>query len=142
MRVWVWLVCVVICALAITSAAEPPGRNQVQAEVWRIAAREGVDPRLAEAIAETESAYDAWVVSPKGAIGVMQLMPATASTFGVRDARNVQENVTARVRYLKYLQWYYKGDLRLALAAYSAGQGAVEGGIDFSLAAEASRAKG
>jgi soluble lytic murein transglycosylase-like protein len=87
--------------------------------------REGVEPRLAEAVAETESAYDAWAISRKGAVGVMQLMPSTAGALGVRNARNVEENVTAGVRYLKYLHWYYRGDLRLALAAYNAGPGAV-----------------
>ena len=97
----------------------------MHSEVRRIAAREGVDPRLAEAVAETESAYDAWAVSPKGAVGVMQLMPRTAGALGVRDPLNVEENVTAGVRYLRYLQWYYRGDLRLVLAAYSAGPGAV-----------------
>lgn len=102
-----------------------PDRNAVHSEVRRIAAREGVDPRLAEAVAETESAYDAWAVSPKGALGVMQLMPRTAGALGVRDPLNVEENVTAGVRYLRYLQWYYRGDLRLVLAAYSAGPGAV-----------------
>lgn len=55
----------------------------------------------------------------------MQLGPGTAGALGVRDPRNVQENVTAAVRYLRYLQWYCRGDLRLVLAAYSAGPGAV-----------------
>jgi soluble lytic murein transglycosylase-like protein len=106
-------------------AGGPADREAVRAAVWRIAAREGVDPRLADAVAQTESAYDAWAVSPKGALGVMQLMPRTAGSLGVRNWQNVEENVTAGVRYLRYLQGYYRGDLRLALAAYSAGQGAV-----------------
>jgi soluble lytic murein transglycosylase-like protein len=112
-------------ALGSAGSATRPDRRAVQLEVRRIAAREGVDPRLAEAVAETESAYDAWAASPKGAVGVMQLMPRTAGALGVRDPLNVEENVTAGVRYLRYLQWYYRGDLRLALAAYSAGPGAV-----------------
>jgi len=120
LRVWL-----LTALAAVAASAERPGRGQVQAKVWRIAAREGVDPRLAEAVAETESAYDAWAVSRQGAVGVMQLMPATAGALGVTDARNVEENVTAGVQYLKYLQRSYRGDLRLALAAYNAGPGAV-----------------
>ena len=112
-------------ALGSAWSATGPDRRAVKLEVRRIAAREGVDPRLAEAVAETESAYDAWAVSPKGAVGVMQLMPRTAGALGVLDPLNVEENVTAGVRYLRYLQWYYRGDLRLVLAAYSAGPGAV-----------------
>ena len=123
--------CVLVAGVVGVGAGPRPERGVVQAEVWRIAGREGVDPRLAEAVAETESAYDAWAVSPKGAVGVMQLMPRTAGALGVRDARDVEENVTAGVRYLKYLQWYYRGNLRLALAAYNAGPGAVSkyGGV-------------
>jgi hypothetical protein len=114
-----------VAQCAGASVGDARARAAVKAAVGRIAAREGVDPRLVEAVAETESAYDPGAVSPKGAVGVMQLMPGTARALGVRDARNVEENVTAGVRYLKYLQWLYRGDLRLALAAYSAGPGAV-----------------
>jgi transglycosylase-like protein with SLT domain len=118
-------VMVFVVALGRAEAPRPPDRMAVRSEVRRIAAREGIDPLLAEAVAEAESAYNAWAVSPKGAVGVMQLMPKTAGALGVRDPWDVQENVTAGVRYLRYLHWYYRGDLRLTLAAYNAGPGAV-----------------
>jgi soluble lytic murein transglycosylase-like protein len=114
-----------VAQCAGASVGDARVRSAVKAAVGRIGAREGVDPRLVEAVAETESANDPGAVSPKGAVGVMQLMPGTARLLGVRDARNVEEHVTAGVRYLEYLQWLYRGDLRLALAAYSAGPGAV-----------------
>jgi soluble lytic murein transglycosylase-like protein len=126
------VVWVVAAAFADTAeGAGRPDRAGVRAEVRRIAAREGMEPRLAEAVAEVESAYDAWAESPKGAVGVMQLMPRTARALGVQDRRNVQENVTAGVRYLRYLQELYRGDLRLVLSAYNAGPGAVakHGGV-------------
>ena len=123
----VTVVCLVtgVAGLCLAESTADAARAAIQMQVWRIAAREGVDPRLAEAVAETESAYDAWAVSSKGAVGVMQLTAALARDLGVRDRRDVQESVTAAVRYLRYLQWYYRGDLRLVLAAYSAGAGAV-----------------
>jgi len=122
---WIVVIMGFTAAVGIAAAQRQPDRAAVRAAVGRIAAREGIDPRLAEAVAETESAYDPSAVSPKGALGVMQLMPETAGAFGVRSWQNVEDNVTAGVRYLRYLQRYYRGDLRLALAAYSAGQGAV-----------------
>jgi soluble lytic murein transglycosylase-like protein len=113
----------IVVLIAAFGQAEPlqPRRISLRAEVRRIAVREGLDPRLAEALAETESGYNARAFSPRGAIGVMQLMPETAAALGVRDPWEVQENITAGLRYLKFLQWSYHGDLRLALAAYNAG---------------------
>lgn len=107
------------------SGADSARRAAVRVVVGRIAAREGVDVRLVEAVAETESAYDSDAVSGKGAVGVMQLMPGTARALGVLDARDVEQNVTGGVRYLRYLQGLYGGDLHLVLAAYNAGPGAV-----------------
>ena len=118
----------VLCCAGWASGAggeDAARRAAVKLAVGRIAAREGVDVRLAEAVAETESAYNSEAVSGKGAVGVMQLMPGTSRALGVRNARDVEENVTGGVRYLKYLRGLYGGDLHLVLAAYNAGPGAV-----------------
>jgi len=71
------------------------------------------------------SNYDPYAVSPKGAQGLMQLIPATARRFGVTDAFNPADNIQGGARYLRYLLELYKGDYPLALAAYNAGEGAV-----------------
>jgi soluble lytic murein transglycosylase-like protein len=86
----------------------------------------GVDPRLVAAIATRESAYNAAAVSPVGAGGVMQLMPATARYIGVSNVFDARENVFGGVRYLRTLLDTFHGDLDLTLAAYNAGPGAVQ----------------
>lgn len=97
----------------------------------RIARRHSVDEALVLAVIEVESRYDAFAVSPRGAMGLMQLMPQTAARFAVANAFNPVENVDGGVRYLKELLERYSGQVRLALAAYNAGEQAVErfGGI-------------
>jgi soluble lytic murein transglycosylase-like protein len=86
----------------------------------------GVDPRLVAAIAGRESAYNPNAVSPVGAGGVMQLMPATARYIGVSNVFDARENVFGGVRYLRALLDTFHGDLDLTLAAYNAGPGAVQ----------------
>jgi len=93
--------------------------------IEQVAARYELDPLLVRAVIEVESGYNPWAVSPKGAIGLMQLMPQTARRLGVRDSFNPWENIEGGVRYLKYLLELFGGDKRLALAAYNAGEGAV-----------------
>jgi soluble lytic murein transglycosylase-like protein len=85
-----------------------------------------VDPALVRAVVETESNWDSTAVSPKGAVGLMQLIPSTAQRFGVNDLFNAKQNVEAGVEYLKSLLERYDGNLQLALAAYNAGEGAVD----------------
>jgi soluble lytic murein transglycosylase-like protein len=90
------------------------------------AALNSVRPALVHAMIQVESAFDPTAVSPKGAMGLMQLMPATAATFGVGNPFNPRENVRAGVAYLRQLLDRYGEDEGLALAAYNAGPGAVD----------------
>jgi hypothetical protein len=91
----------------------------------QIAERHGVDPELVGAVVSVESGFDPAAVSPKGAQGLMQLMPSTAATLGVTDPFDPRQNLDGGVRHLRSLLASYRGDRRLALAAYNAGAGAV-----------------
>jgi soluble lytic murein transglycosylase-like protein len=90
-----------------------------------IASRHAVPARLVESVIEAESRFNPRAVSPRGASGLMQLMPATAARLGVRDVFDARENIEGGVRHLRGLIDQYAGDLRLALAAYNAGSEAV-----------------
>lgn len=89
------------------------------------AQKHGVDPKLAVAIARTESGLRPDVVSSAGAVGVMQLMPGTAKELGVRNLDDARENIDAGVRYLKQMLNTFNGDTVKAIAAYNAGPQAV-----------------
>ena len=105
--------------------------NRWGQEIEEIAGRYGVDAALVHEVIRAESAFNPWAVSRKGAQGLMQLMPRTASALGVRDSFNPRENIEGGVRHLRYLLDRYPGNVSLALAAYNAGEGAVDqhGGI-------------
>lgn len=81
-----------------------------------------VPPELVRAIIEVESAWQAHAISTKGAAGLMQLMPATAVTFGVTNRFDVEQNIRGGVAYLAWLLKLFNGDLRLVTAAYVAGE--------------------
>lgn len=104
-----------------------PYRDEIQA-----AARQfQIDPALVRAVIHAESAFNAGAVSPKGAQGLMQLMPATARELAVSNAMNAAENIRGGVNYLAQMLKRFGGDTKLATAAYNAGPGAVgrHGGI-------------
>jgi soluble lytic murein transglycosylase-like protein len=90
-----------------------------------IAQKHSLPPQLVHSVISVESGYNPNAISPKGAQGLMQLIPATAHRFGVNNVFNPVENVEGGAKYLQYLLELYKGDFRLALAAYNAGEGAV-----------------
>jgi soluble lytic murein transglycosylase-like protein len=102
------------------------GNPALDTLVRSAAARNGLDPCLILSVMRAESGFNRSAVSVKGASGLMQLMPETAARFGVRNIFDPEENVMAGARYLRFLLDRFRGDVRLALAGYNAGEGAVE----------------
>lgn len=102
------------------------GNAALDALVHEAAGQNGLDPCLILSVMRAESAFNRLAVSPKGASGLMQLMPETAARFGVRNIFDPRENVFGGARYLRWLLDRFNGDVRLALAGYNAGEGAVE----------------
>lgn len=85
-----------------------------------------VDPRLILSIIAAESNFQVQATSPKAAMGLMQLIPETAERFNVKNAYNASQNIRAGLSYVRWLLSYYRGDVRLMLAAYNAGEGTVD----------------
>ena len=106
-------------------------RQQVVAMIRRLAPLYGVNPQLAVAMAAVESNFDPAALSPKSAMGVMQLIPATAERFGVRNPYDPEQNIRGGLAYLRWLHGYFGGDVERMVAAYNAGEGAVmkHGGV-------------
>jgi soluble lytic murein transglycosylase-like protein len=115
-------------------AGGPPGEREYAERCADYYAREyGVSPALVRAVIQVESAWQPGIVSAKGAMGLMQLMPATARHYGVAHPFYIHENVRGGVAYLAELQGLFHGDLRLVMAAYAAGEGPVLArGLDYS----------
>jgi hypothetical protein len=111
-----------------SAAVSDPKLDQIVSEA---AARHDLDPALVKAVISTESGWNQYAVSPKGAMGLMQLVPSTAERFGVGDPYDPAQNIEGGTAYLKELLDRYHGDLTKSLAAYNAGPGAVDasGGV-------------
>ncbi len=126
----------VILALSLTGASQAAApaaasaranfdRDDLQRMVRQVSMEQGVDPKLVDALVRVESDYDHRAVSRKGAMGLMQLMPATAKRLSVDDPFDPEANVRGGVREFARLLDRYSGNLQFALAAYNAGEGAV-----------------
>lgn len=107
------------------SRVNEQNRQRFSADVDRIATQYRLDPALMHAVISAESSYNPWAVSPKGAMGLMQLMPGTAERFGVNNPYDPIANMHGGARYLRWLLDQFN-DPRLAVAAYNAGEGAVQ----------------
>jgi len=116
---------------ALGGACDPLPEGQLQPLIQEAAQKEGLEADLLRAVAEQESGFRACAVSPKGAMGLMQLMPGTAQELGVRDPFDPQESLLSGAHYLKQLLTRFGGNAALALGAYNAGAGRVEeaGGV-------------
>lgn len=113
--------------LRLRSVRPGSSKNKKEFEqlIAKTADKHHVDPKLLHAVIQAESAYNPSAVSSAGAVGLMQLMPATAARFGVTDRYDPIQNIEGGTRYLKHLLHLFNSDLRLAVAAYNAGENAV-----------------
>jgi soluble lytic murein transglycosylase-like protein len=114
------------CGVVRERREQPREPSSVHNLVRAASRRHGVDTSLIRAVIKVESDFNAAARSPKGAMGLMQLMPDTARLYNTIDAYDAGENIDAGVRHLRHLLNYFEGELRLVLAAYNAGIGAVE----------------
>lgn len=100
-------------------------RSEFEDTIFGASERYGVDPFLVKAVIKVESNFNPQAVSPKRAMGMMQLIPETASIYGVNDPFDPEDNIDGGVRHLRDLIEYFQGDLELVLSAYNAGKEAV-----------------
>ena len=110
----------------INYRAKDANRKRFAGKIAEVANRYEVPEALLHAVITIESAYDPDAVSRAGAVGLMQLMPATAKRYGVSNRRNPSDNLAGGTRYLKFLLERFDSNLELALAGYNAGENAVE----------------
>lgn len=113
-------------SLRVESNEPPTSTQELIGMIDSIAAQHGVEDSLVHSVIRAESNYNPRAVSPKGALGIMQLIPATARRFGVANPFDARENVEGGVKYLKFLLDYYQDNYAKAIAAYNAGENAVD----------------
>ncbi len=113
-------------SLSLRALPGDTSRRTYDPVIRKVAKKHGIEPELIHAIIRAESNYESTAVSPKGAIGLMQLMPATGKAYGVNDFVDPEENIEGGTKYLKDLIKLYQGKTSLVLAAYNAGQEAVK----------------
>lgn len=112
-------------ALVVRERPWVADRPEIDPAVVAAAARNGLDPALVQAVIAVESGHDPRAVSPRGAVGLMQVLPETAAWLGLPEAADPAQGLEAGCRYLAALLEHFGGDVELALAAYNAGPGAV-----------------
>jgi soluble lytic murein transglycosylase-like protein len=115
----------IVPAVASRPTLIGPGRQAVERLIDRLAPQYALDPALVKQVVAAESAFRTDARSPKNAQGLMQLIPATARRFGVQDPWDAEQNLRGGMAYLSWLLGQFRGDVRLALAGYNAGEGAV-----------------
>jgi soluble lytic murein transglycosylase-like protein len=108
-----------------TSSGYPAASDRYAPLVEKVAREHSVDRALLQAMIAAESGFDPYAVSPKGAIGLMQLMPETARRYGVRNPYDPADNIRGGAKYLRDLMRKFNNDLSLTLAAYNAGEDAI-----------------
>lgn len=125
---------IAISTASFAFAAEPLNMRAYEERCAYYYARQyAVSPALVRAVIQVESAWNPGAVSPKGAKGLMQLMPATAERFGVTNPFYIDENVRGGVAYLAELRKLFRGDLRLVIAAYDVGEKPIlASGLEYS----------
>jgi len=118
-------------AQAYREHVDTPEERRIMNIVYRLAPRYGLDPGLVYAVIRAESNFDVNAVSDKNAQGLMQLIPETAARFAVKKPFDAEQNIRGGMGYLRWLLSYFRGQVPLAVAAYNAGEGAVDkhGGI-------------
>jgi soluble lytic murein transglycosylase-like protein len=115
------LLLILLLFAMLPCARAQPDASQAEQCVRRYAAHYRVQPELIAALIDVESRWNPRAVSNKGAMGLMQLMPATARRYGANHPFDVEENIAAGTRYVTALMWEFHGDLRMVAAAYYAG---------------------
>ena len=116
----------VVAALVAPRVVSPaPAASGIDEAIEQIAAQVSLQPQVIHSVIKVESNYNPFAISPKGAQGLMQLIPATARRFGVSNVFNPAENIQGGSKYLKYLLDLFGGNYAFALAAYNAGEAAV-----------------
>ena len=126
---WIGWACGLLLSMQVVAAqvSRPTANLRALSARWAVyyATSYRVPVELVEAIIDEESAWNPYGVSKKGAVGLMQLMPETAARFGVRNRYRLDENIRGGVAYLAWLIRLFKGDFRLAIAAYYVGEGPI-----------------